>query len=431
MSQDNDPANPTADKPVTRRRVLSTLGPVLGAGIYAEWDPAPAPGEEKENQTDSDHDVGPTGGQWPAAYDDDNSGYDDLAPAPNEETETTGEAYESVEEPETTDEPEPSETETTPSENRSSSEPVTGTVIDLRDEGLQPGDRIDRYLDRHMGKNTTVVFPAAEYEWRGGGFPDAFDHTILRAEGGQATFHIPKGLNSTANVRVIGGGEQSSWIQNITFRGKKGKGSFFRPWSTDRDSSVVFDSVKMPDGGTRGPASNAYFVPRRHTGTIEFRDCRVEGFTDNGIYASAPGRKGRPHNNGNVKVIGGFYRNNNIANVRVGGRGSVIRGVTSIHDRKAISTSKHRYKVNQRGFWAKDMARSTVIEDCKLVQSIDSGYAIRLGGGHGGEKSSGVVQNCRIENNIDQPPIMVKAGDWRGSRNRFSGSGEQRPKGLD
>ena len=431
MSLDSNKDNPTADRAVSRRHMLSMLSTSVMGTVFAGWDPVPAPGEEQGNQTDSDLGIGPTGGQWPAPYNDDNSEYRDPVPAPNEETGASRETNEPIEEPsETTLKSEPSEPDSSTTESHASNEPVTETVIDLREKGLQPGDRIGRYLNRYLEKNTTVVFPAAEYKWRGGGFPDEFKNTILRAEGGQAVFRIPNGMDGTVNVRVTGGGEQSSWIQNITFRGKKGKGSFFRPWVTDRNTSIVFDSVKMPDGGINGPHSNAYFVPRRHAGTIEFRNCRVEGFPDNGIYASAPGRKGRSHNNGNVKVIGGFYRNNNVANVRVGGNGSVVRGITSIQDEHAISTSKHSYKRFQRGIWAKDIAKNTVIEDCELVQSIDSGYAIRLGGGHGGEKSSGMVRDCHIENNTRHPPIVVKAGNWHSSGNRFSGSGDQEPKGL-
>lgn len=55
-------------------------------------------------------------------------------------------------------------------------------------------------------------------------------------------------------------------------------------------------------------------------GTIRVEDCHLEEFGNNGIYAS--------RTSGNVEVIGGLFRNNNVAGIRISGNGSFVDGAT-------------------------------------------------------------------------------------------------------
>ncbi len=55
-------------------------------------------------------------------------------------------------------------------------------------------------------------------------------------------------------------------------------------------------------------------------GTVRIEDCHLEEFGNNGIYAS--------RTSGNVEVIGGLFRNNNVASIRISGNGSFVSGAT-------------------------------------------------------------------------------------------------------
>ena len=60
------------------------------------------------------------------------------------------------------------------------------------------------------------------------------------------------------------------------------------------------------------------FAGGGHEGTLRIVDCQLEEFGNNGIYAN--------DNTGNVQVIGGVYRNNNVDAIRIGGAGSYVDG---------------------------------------------------------------------------------------------------------
>ncbi|RDZ44513.1 hypothetical protein C5B91_18415 [Haloferax sp. Atlit-10N] len=55
-------------------------------------------------------------------------------------------------------------------------------------------------------------------------------------------------------------------------------------------------------------------------GSIRIQDCHLEEFGNNGIYAS--------RTPGDVEVVGGQYRNNNVASIRISGSGSFVDGAT-------------------------------------------------------------------------------------------------------
>jgi hypothetical protein len=72
------------------------------------------------------------------------------------------------------------------------------------------------------------------------------------------------------------------------------------------------------------------YVTENHAGELTFVDCQVENYSDNGLYASSPG--GSDGQDGAVNVIGGTYRNNNVAGVRLGTTGARAEDVTVVVD---------------------------------------------------------------------------------------------------
>ncbi|AGB39594.1 twin-arginine translocation signal domain-containing protein [Natronococcus occultus] len=120
-------------------------------------------------------------------------------------------------------------------------------------------------------------------------------------------------------------------VRDITIRGvhdsgTSGPGLFAL---TDPEGTGVVERFRAPDGGKHIDetvhAGNGWRGPigieaNTNVGHLEFRDCELGGFPDNGLYAT--------NEDGTYVVEGGTFRNSNGANVRIGGSGSEIRGVT-------------------------------------------------------------------------------------------------------
>jgi len=91
------------------------------------------------------------------------------------------------------------------------------------------------------------------------------------------------------------------------------------------DGTGIVRNVKALKGSAignykSGEGRTGAWVGGGTNGTVRFENCRFEEFGNNGLYC------GRTP--GNVQVIGGTYRNNNIANVRIAGDGSYIENAT-------------------------------------------------------------------------------------------------------
>ncbi len=71
-----------------------------------------------------------------------------------------------------------------------------------------------------------------------------------------------------------------------------------------------------------------------------------------------------------VRVLGGRYRNNNIANVRLGGRGAVARGVTIVVDEVPPYN-----ELNARGLLFRN-GRDHRVENCRVVLGEDAGESL-------------------------------------------------------
>ncbi|MFB6164755.1 MAG: right-handed parallel beta-helix repeat-containing protein [Haloarculaceae archaeon] len=159
---------------------------------------------------------------------------------------------------------------------------------------------------------------------------------------------------------------------------------------TDRDGRGVVERLRLPDGGATvgGLYPPGCFVGPITRGRLTFRDCRIEGFPNNGLYAS--GAKGP------TDVIGGTYRNNDIANVRVSGD-SLVRGV---HVRNDASPADYR---NMRGIMLRN-GRSARVENAtiELADVTDSDGAIVA------EKllRTATIENTEIRIDVDDVPAI-------------------------
>ena len=135
-------------------------------------------------------------------------------------------------------------------------------------------------------------------------------------------------------------------VRDITIDGEHDSGT----WGpgmfaiTDSDGQGTVERFRAPDGGVHADetpnAGNMWRGPigieaNTNVGRLEFIDCELGGFPDNGLYAI--------NEEGTVVVDGGRFENSNGANVRLGGEGSVIKNASIVVDRT------RSYDNSQRG----------------------------------------------------------------------------------
>nr|WP_243645210.1 right-handed parallel beta-helix repeat-containing protein [Natrarchaeobius chitinivorans] len=134
-------------------------------------------------------------------------------------------------------------------------------------------------------------------------------------------------------------------VRDVTIDGEHDSGT----WGpgmfavVDPDGRGVVERFRAPDGGVHADetphAGNVWRGPigieaNTNVGYLEFSDCELGGFPDNGLYAV--------NDEGTVVVDGGRFANSNGANVRIGGKGSVIRDATVEVDRTRPSDDSQR-----------------------------------------------------------------------------------------
>lgn len=139
------------------------------------------------------------------------------------------------------------------------------------------------------------------------------------------------------------------------------------------------------------------FVGKSHAGEVTFRDCRVRGFSDNGLYASVPGLDDGA--NGAVHTHRGSFQDNNISNVRLGSTGSTARGVTV-----AVDSVPPGDTVNARGIRLRNR-RGQVVEDCDVRFGDGAPESFGAVVFHG-DNAGGTVRNTRVEVDRDGVPAV-------------------------
>lgn len=260
-----------------------------------------------------------------------------------------------------------------------------GTLVDVVEAGADPAgeETIEPVLQSVADDDTLLYFPEGTY--RMGGAIDFPTFRNLALVGGPATIVPESGYEGYLLLLGWDGGGRRARVENLTFdlrapdagarplqvlandlqvrdvsvvgRQNRGRG-MMRFDVTDPDGTGVVERMALPDGAAVETGTVGCLVGPASTGHITFRDCHVEGFPNNGLYAS-PAK-------GSVLVEGGYYANNGIANVRVSGD-AVVRGV---HVR--CDDSSRRLN-NMRGIRLRH-GRSILVEDC-TVELVDVTYS--------------------------------------------------------
>ena len=304
-------------------------------------------------------------------------------------------------------------------------------VIDITSVGgaSDGSEPVTDLIQEHAADDTVIEFPAGTY---------AVDHLSLtnlhnvglRAVDGADVSIVPtaparelgttllrlvdlkrflfEGIDLDYRKQGYGGmvyvlGTDDFEFRNVTVRGQYPPDvSGFRFEVVDPESSAIVENVRLTGGSIDGSDSVGIYVGHTHAGTLTFRDCVVENFPNNGIYASSPGRiDGLSGSNGPVHVLGGRYKNNNIANVRLGSTGSSVQHATVIVDEVP---PRHDNGLDPRGIRMR--ARQG-----QLVQNCDVRISGRVPSSSGGivlhsEAGQATIRNTTVTVDTDGVPAI-------------------------
>lgn len=255
------------------------------------------------------------------------------------------------------------------------------SVTDLTEVGADPSgtEPIDAIVEEHAADGRLLHLPAGEYRLDDGiglsgleRFGIAGDGATivptadqistvlyLNADGPVHVENVAFDLRaSDADPRVVNvRGPDDVVLRDLTVRGTLGGGNgAIRIDVTDPDGSGRIERLRLPDGSVAGERVTGCYVGDTNEGEILFKDCHIEGFSDNGLYADPT--------TGRMTVEGGYFANNGIANVRVKA-GSVVRNVHVRCDSAA------RDFENMRGIWLTNHepdadAEPPLVENCRV-----------------------------------------------------------------
>ncbi|WP_435174340.1 hypothetical protein [Halorussus sp. AFM4] len=291
-----------------------------------------------------------------------------------------------------------------------------GTVVNVAEAGADASgeEPINPVVDEHVGDDTLLYFPSGRYRldgWR------VTDYSNLAVVGDDAALVAPPDVNywlmwgdledllfagftidcrgknvaPIAHVGVAGG---DNVVRDVTVRGHRhAPKTAFEVEVTDPEGSLLFDRLSLPDGSTTG---HSVYVFEDSVGELTFKDCRIEHWKE-GLYAA--------YHQGPLRIVGGYYANNGIEQVRVGGgtAGAVVKDVTVRVD----NPRQAQNKPNMRGIWAEEGAHVR-IENCDIALTDLTGtYS---SGGIVIEKQFGeaVVENTRVRTDVDAYALSVR-----------------------
>ncbi|NHN49858.1 right-handed parallel beta-helix repeat-containing protein [Halostella sp. JP-L12] len=300
------------------------------------------------------------------------------------------------------------------------------------DGGLTPFDPV---VEEHGVDSTLFIFGDGRYELEEMHFTDVERVGMIAADGAEPAI-VPGGevrsdtdwvsLIDADHVYIDGlrldfrddgtGGEITiAGSGDITVRNVSAIGRF----NADNhsvfqietyDGRAVLESVELRGDPDSEASVSGVYVGRNHSGVITIENCVFEDFSNNGIYASDPGRSDGA--GGVVHVDDCLLRNNNVASVRLGGPGSSVRN-TRIEVPRAPPT--HGTGMNARGIRLRT-GHDHVVENCTLVFGSDAGFSYGAIKFHP-ESGGATIRDTDVRMDADYPAINTEppAGDRDGS----------------
>ena len=289
-------------------------------------------------------------------------------------------------------------------------------TVDLGEQGLTSGERIDSYLEEFFVDGATVEIPAGSYAWDGEGFEGAAENAAVIGQG-DVSLELT-GDSFRNNVRAEAGTIE---LRNFTVHGTVSEKSHFR-LETAEGATIVTDRLDFPDGAADESECRPFYVPRDHAGTVDIRNSYFSSFSDNGIYASSPGYDDGA--GGRVLIENCVAHNINIAAIRVGSSGSVVRNCLIVNDGPAPKSETEQR--NMRGIRIRNPGEDIRIEDCEIsMRHEETGAPIQIH--EEAEGGSGSIENVTIRNDTDSEAIDEgddAAANWEVSGVEIVGTGD-------
>jgi hypothetical protein len=267
---------------------------------------------------------------------------------------------------------------------------------------FEPGEYLIDYFSVYDVANFGVVstgpepvtFVPADGDCRGGHPWAAFDSVSdLLLENVLFDF---RDSSSGGPVHLLLHGD--STVRDVTYVGScSNQISAFKMQVRDPQGTALFERVDARNVDDNQSLTGT-FVTSDHAGAVTFRDCILKTFSDNGLYASAPGLPdGR---DGRVDVVNCTYRNNNVANVRLGSTDSRASGVTVEVDSSVPGWGR----LNARGIRLRNRS-GQVVENCAVTfgtEAADSFGGVVFHPDNGGA----VVRDTQITVDRDGVPAV-------------------------
>lgn len=226
-------------------------------------------------------------------------------------------------------------------------------VVDAVDDlGCDPNGNEDvtSKVESALDGKTLVEFPSGTYHWEGSVSTD-LDRIGVRGKSDDVSFTFPSGYNdffinttcdqalfenfdvdvrpdqTATGIRI--NADHGFHAENIEHIGRAivDSNEVTRCWQlrvNDPNSTGVLKNFVAKKGSAwshyKSGDGRAGISVYGGEGTIKIVDCHLEEFGNNGIYGSRTLSA--------VQVIGGTYRNNNVAGIRISGDGSYVDGAT-------------------------------------------------------------------------------------------------------
>ncbi len=284
------------------------------------------------------------------------------------------------------------------------------TVIDVTEEGADPEGRepINHLFQEFADDRTLFMFEPGTYRFdpielqsrtrvglvTDGDEPATFIPNDEGCRGGHPYFnfnYVDGLVIDSIDLdfgQVDSGGplfmflEGESVIRNLSYLGScSNQQGVVRVEVPDPNGTALIDNF-VTHNTDENHTLTAVYVSDGHAGELTFQNCSIDNFSDNGIYASAPG--GPNGNDGVVNVIGGTFRNNNISNIRLGSTGARAEDVTVIVDDQTPGWGQ----LNSRGIRLRNQEQQE-IHNCDIrfgPEAADSFGAIVFHQANGGAR---------------------------------------------
>lgn len=295
-------------------------------------------------------------------------------------------------------------------------------VENVVDHGADPTgeESLNPVLDSIDPDGALLYLPPGRYRMNASWKPEAFERigvvgvgaTIVPDPGTETYLFSVDGRNHGAEIRVEGltfeyshpdaGGRmlhlkarEALLVRDVTAVGtvKEGPG-LVRVDVTESDGEGLIERLRLPDGAVVGSGITGCYVGNDSRGDLTFRDCRIEGFPDNGLYADPPA--------GSITVDGGYFANCGISSVRV-------RGDSVVRDVRVRCDGEHRDFNNMRGirltdYEPQDTPEPAVVDNCRveMLNVTHSDGAIELSS----QLARAVVRDTHILTDTDDVPAI-------------------------